>query len=380
MDNGKSIFDFIDGKQLLRTTSLDGSMSGIIITNYQHPDNPIIYCNKAFEELTGYSYEEVIGKNCRFLQRDDRAQSSCYKLRAALEKGEECHVELVNYRKDGSLFWNELYIAPVQDGEGRITHYIGIQNDISERKLKGLSLKFKKLQDSELEQLKQDFITTASHELKTPLTSLKASLQLLNRLMDNDLTDTKQQLLLNKANTNLNKLASLIEDLLSVSRQESARLLHVYSFFNLNELIEKTIIEFELSARMSINIDGDKHVQVMADQDRIQQVLVNLLNNAIKYAPGSKGVLINLRDQGKEVQVSVQDSGSGIPPQNLPLIFNRYHRGEHHDLQVSGLGLGLFVAKEIVESHGGVMGVDSEVGKGSTFWFTLPVEVTLDNR
>jgi PAS domain S-box-containing protein len=172
LDRGKNLLDLINGQSPPVTSGLDGSLSGIIITDFLQPDNPIIYCNKAFEQLTGYSREEILGKNCRFLQGDDRNQKGRYALKKAVLSGQECHVELVNYRKDGTLFWNELFIAPIRDGSGAITHYIGIQNNITERKLQGIMLKLQDLQSDKLRQLKDEFINTAGHELRTPLTSL----------------------------------------------------------------------------------------------------------------------------------------------------------------------------------------------------------------
>ncbi|WP_374163593.1 PAS domain-containing protein [Arcticibacter sp. MXS-1] len=118
----------------LLTAALNSSISGIIITDNQLRDNPIIYCNHTFEKMTGYSRHEIIGRNCRFLQMDDREQPERASLRRAVEEGRECLVEIRNYHKNGTLFWNELYIAPIKNKDGIITHFIGIQNDVSRRK------------------------------------------------------------------------------------------------------------------------------------------------------------------------------------------------------------------------------------------------------
>ncbi|TCK64821.1 PAS domain S-box-containing protein [Winogradskyella wandonensis] len=124
----KSEYDF-----MLRSKALESASNGILITDAQKPDNPIIYCNNAFIELTGYSREEVIGKNCRFLQGEDRKQEELDKLRKAIKLGESCLVTLRNYRKDGTLFWNDLYITPITNRRGVITNFIGIQNDVTKR-------------------------------------------------------------------------------------------------------------------------------------------------------------------------------------------------------------------------------------------------------
>lgn len=114
--------------------ALESTNSGVVITDYRLPDNPIVFCNHAFENLTGYSREEVIGKNCRFLQGDDLMQDSAIILHDGINKGLSLTIELRNYHKNGTLFWNELSIAPVRDFEGKVTHYIGIQNDITRKK------------------------------------------------------------------------------------------------------------------------------------------------------------------------------------------------------------------------------------------------------
>jgi PAS domain S-box-containing protein len=118
----------------LLSKALNASVSGIIITDNTQPDNPIIFCNSAFETITGYTRAEIIGHNCRFLQQQDRTQQARSILADCVKKGIECRIEIRNYRKNGDLFWNELYMAPVVAKDGTITHFIGVQNDISARK------------------------------------------------------------------------------------------------------------------------------------------------------------------------------------------------------------------------------------------------------
>ncbi|MDE3249253.1 MAG: PAS domain-containing protein, partial [Bacteroidota bacterium] len=140
--SGESILRDFD----LLSRALDASLSGIIITDHQQPDNPIIYCNQAFEKITGYTRSEIIGHNCRFLQKEDRDQTARSALRNAVERGEACAVEIRNYRKDGTLFWNELYMSPVKDKAGNIQYFIGVQNDITRRKKAELDLLYYKEQ------------------------------------------------------------------------------------------------------------------------------------------------------------------------------------------------------------------------------------------
>ncbi|RZM04704.1 MAG: PAS domain-containing protein [Pedobacter sp.] len=130
----------------LLTKAIDASLSGIIITDNSQPDNPIIYCNAAFEKMTGYQRKEIIGHNCRFLQNDDRGQEARLVLRRAVDEGGECTVDIRNYKKGGELFWNELYMSPIKDEKGNVTHFIGVQNDVTRRKELEQQLRMKQSQ------------------------------------------------------------------------------------------------------------------------------------------------------------------------------------------------------------------------------------------
>lgn len=152
---------------VLLAKAVDAAGSSLIITDHRLPEHPIVFCNPAFERLTGYSKEEIIGRNCRFLQADDRAQQNIRAIRMAIDAAQACSVPIRNYRKDGSAFWNELFLSPVFDEFGKLSHFIGLQYDISGR-MTG-------------KEVDRDFKNYASHELNTPLTTIKSTLQLLQR-------------------------------------------------------------------------------------------------------------------------------------------------------------------------------------------------------
>jgi PAS domain S-box-containing protein len=152
---------------ILLAKAVDSASSSVIITDQRLPDHPIIFCNASFEKLTGYSREEILGHNCRFLQGNDRDQEAINEVREAISTGGTCTVALRNYRKDGTPFWNELAISPVHDDEGLISHFVGIQQDITDR-MSGRNAGL-------------DKINMVSHELKTPLTTIKSTLQILKQ-------------------------------------------------------------------------------------------------------------------------------------------------------------------------------------------------------
>jgi PAS domain S-box-containing protein len=150
---------------IILAKAVDSAISSVIITDHRLPDYPIIFCNAAFEKLTGYSREEILGHNCRFLQGNDKEQEAINEMRTCIAAGSTCTGALRNYRKDGTPFWNELSISPVHDDDNIISHYIGIQKDITDR-MSGRNGNL-------------DKINLVSHELKTPLTTIKSTLQIL---------------------------------------------------------------------------------------------------------------------------------------------------------------------------------------------------------
>ena len=243
--------------------------------------------------------------------------------------------------------------------------FVGTSLDISVQKM---------LNEATIELLKQkdDFMSIASHELKTPITSLKASLQLLDKMKDAPASPMLSKLI-TTANRSMDKVNNLITDLLNVSKLNQGQL-HIHkSIFFIGDLIDNCCHEVRAEEVFTIKTTGDRSLQVFADAGRIEQILVNFVNNAIKYAPQSKEIVIAIKKEDMTVKVSVSDKGPGIAPDMVPHLFDRYYRVDKSGTQYSGLGLGLYICAEIVKKMDGEIGVDSEVGKGSSFWFTLPL-------
>lgn len=264
-------------------------------------------------------------------------------------------------RRNGNVervFLNFVY-APLRDARDAIYAVMAVAIDVTEQVL--------------AQQKKDDFIGIASHELKTPLTSLKASIQLMERLTSKE-PDNKFDGLIAQSGVSVNKLAYLVEDLLNVSKLNEGQLNLNKEYFTLSEVINDCCQHVRLAGTHELVLQGDLELKVFADMHRIDQVLVNLVNNAVKYAPGSANIIIIIEQLNDFVKVLVKDSGPGIPEDKLPHLFQRYYRVDSSGHQISGLGLGLYISNEIIEKHGGKMGVDSQVGAGSTFWFTLPVQ------
>ena len=229
------------------------------------------------------------------------------------------------------------------------------------------------------ERKKDEFISIASHELKTPLTSVKGYVQLLERSIDKgDIPTVKKHL--GKAQLQLDKLNDLIADLLDISKIESGKLKFNKKYFDINLLLDSIIeIIHQSNPDFTITRTGVISDQVFADEMRIEQVIVNFLTNAIKYAPGTSDVHINIAQQGDRVMVAVKDFGIGIHPDQQASVFDKFYRVEETAIHFQGLGIGLYISAEIIRRHGGTVGVNSVFGEGSEFYFNIPVTSTTES-
>jgi signal transduction histidine kinase len=223
------------------------------------------------------------------------------------------------------------------------------------------------------ERKKDEFISIASHELKTPLTSVKGYVQLLGRSVDKgDIPTVKKHLA--KAQVQLEKLNELIADLLDISKIESGKLKFNKKHFVLDTLLDG-VLEIIHQANPEFNFirKGTAPQQIYADEMRIEQVIVNFLTNAIKYSPGTSRVEVNLHTTGDNLYLGVRDFGIGIEPELQKHVFEKFYRVEETSIHFQGLGIGLYISAEIINRHGGEVGVKSKLGEGSEFYFTLPL-------
>ncbi|WP_449435790.1 hybrid sensor histidine kinase/response regulator [Pedobacter steynii] len=228
------------------------------------------------------------------------------------------------------------------------------------------------------ERKKDEFISIASHELKTPLTSVKGYMQLLGRSVEKgDIPTVKKHL--EKAQIQLEKLHELIADLLDISKIESGKLKFNKKTFIIDELLDSVIdIIRQANPEFNIIIKGQKGIEVYADEMRIEQVIINFLTNAIKYSPGTDEIHINVDLIGNKIYVGVRDFGIGIAADQQKSVFDKFYRVEETSIHFQGLGIGLFITAEIIKRHGGEVGVKSTFGEGSEFYFILPLNSDTD--
>jgi signal transduction histidine kinase len=249
------------------------------------------------------------------------------------------------------------------------------QNKEKEKRAAELIIANKELevqnQEKELNKKKDEFIGLASHELKTPLTSINAYLQFLQR---NLASDEKNKQLTVKALQQVGKLQSLISDLLDVSKIESGKLSLLFQTFDMVDLLKEVVEMMEygnLTHKIKTNYTLNE-LAVHADKQRIEQVMINLISNAIKYSPNADRIIISLSQTQDEVVVSIQDFGIGLKQDQEAQIFSRFYRVEELAFYIPGLGIGLYISKDIISRHNGILCVESKFGIGSTFSFRLP--------
>lgn len=223
--------------------------------------------------------------------------------------------------------------------------------------------------------LRDDFISVASHELKTPITSIKVFTQVLKKHSE-QIGDSKAVNHLKTMDKQLNKLTELVYDLLNISKIQAGKMDFKYEYFDFDASVKEIVdVLQQLENRHAIVIEGKTGKKVYGDQERIGQILNNLITNAIKYSPKAQKVVIKLSSDDYSVQVGVQDFGIGMAKEHLSKIFERFYRVyDTTDKTFPGLGIGLYICAEIVKRHGGKLWVESDLGKGSTFFFTLPIK------
>jgi PAS domain S-box-containing protein len=310
-----------------------------------------------FDKLFGFSKNEVNWDEQKLLEMffpEDRI-----KFRTMLQDlvvGQSIDFQGRIKIQDGFVKWINLH-GKVERTEQDKERILGTLYDITRDKM--------------AEREKDDFISIASHELKTPLTALKGSLQVLER-MKNEPTQMLP-VLLEQSSKSMSRITSLVDELLNASRMSEGQLHLKKTRFNLTKAIEECYLHITAAGNHKIVTEGVKDLEVDADSERIQRVVINLVNNAVKYAPESKEIVIEIEQFPDLVKVTVRDKGPGITRENIPHLFERFYRVDQNGSLYSGFGLGLYISAEIIRKHGGDIGVDSELEKGSNFWFTLPV-------
>ena len=335
-------------------------------------DDRILTWNRGAEVLFGYNKDEVIGKHLSILLPQERVHELA-EMRAKVEiSGALRDIEVRSKRKDGVMIYLSLSVSPIRDVEGRIIGFLRVAKDITEKKRYERRLK-------ELDKMKSDFVSNVSHELRTPLTAIKGSVDNMLDGLTGSLNE-KQVRYLARIKSNTDRLSRLINDLLDLSRIESGRVEVRPTIVPLAALAEEVAEHLKaVAAEKMIQIEvpsPDRSLTVWADRDKVTQILMNLIGNAVKFTPQEGKVTVAMEKNGiEDVRISVADTGPGILPEETNKIFVKFYQVANIEKQrPKGSGMGLAISKALVEMHGGKIWVESELGRGSTFYFTLPAQ------
>ncbi len=329
------------------------------ITSTASADGKMTYFNQFYLDYSGLTFAEAISSGWEKVVNPGDLEEMRKAWDHSVATGEDFNMEVLFRREsDGTYRWHLSRAIAILDDEGKVTSWVGAAVDIHDQKTK--------------DQAKDEFMSIASHELKTPLTTAKAYIQLLE--MDMKETNDKNLIFAQKARASIDRLNELIGELMDVSKIQNGKMELNVTSFDFGAMVSEALKSIEyVSPDHQLLLTGEIKKPVKGDKDRLQQVVINLLSNAVKYSPKSKKVMINIELNKKVVKVSVKDTGIGIRKESIEKIFERYYREEQRAIHFQGLGIGLFISQDIVQRHGGKIWAESVAGKGSTFNFTIPV-------
>ncbi len=349
--------------------------TGVVITDPNLPDNPIVFLNPAFSKISGYPAEEVLGRNCRFLQGPGTDAAVTHLLRRAISEKRSITVEMINYRRDRKRFINELRSSPVFDPAGKLVAFVGIQHDVTARvRAEREAVKARRAAERANKE-KSDFLAFMSHEIRTPLHGVMGTLSLM---LDTNL-DAEQRAYAETSRRCGQTLLGTVNELLDLSRIEAGKLTIGSETFTLADPVREVLdlvapAAAEKGLTLSASMDHHLPARAIGDAQRLHQVLLNLVDNAVKFTSrGSVEIRMAALPDGR-LGVAVTDTGIGIPPKLRARLFTRFAQAEGPPLRnQGGTGLGLAICKRLVALMGGQIAVDSTPGMGSTFFFDLPL-------
>lgn len=403
----------------LHQRAMDASSCGITIADATETELPLIYINEAFVKITGYTHSDTLGRNCRFLQADDRQQTGLSTLKKALEAGSDCTVTLRNYRRDGSLFHNELFISPIYDADHTLTHFVGIQNDITSRlalqsaleqnqsELKATLDEMRAMQTMLVHAEKMNalgqMVAGIAHEINNPLSFVNsnlhtlrpimaelfqayetleavalstatvmqaASIQDIRRRADLDFVFGDTDDLLQASLDGLGRVKNIVQGLRTFARLDEAD----FKLASIQECVRSALLiaAGEIGERIGVIVEIDNLAPISCYPAELNQVFLNLIVNAAQAINDAGTITIKGRDLGQAVEITFRDTGVGIKPEHLDAIFKPFFTTKPAG---TGIGLGLAISRKIVvDRHQGTITVASRPGEGSTFTITLPKE------
>ena len=313
------------------------------------------YVNEIIVDDFGHPNTEIVGRGWQNFIHPDDLPACLMAWQRALSSGREYLAEFRLKFVNGDYVWHLSRAVPLIEN-GEITLWLGTNTNIEAQK--------------QNEQRKDEFLSIASHELKTPLTGIKAFNQLMQRSTDLQ----RQASYVDKSRENIHRLEKLINDLLDVTKINAGKLTYDFQPFDFSQMLKDSVDSAQLTTSShELILEQSEGLQIVGDKLRLEQVINNFLSNAIKYSPDGKKVIVRSQLVGEGLIVSVQDFGIGIQERHIQRLFDRYYRIDNTAMRFEGLGLGLFISSEILKRHMGTFWIESEPGQGATFYFRLPL-------
>lgn len=360
-------------------TAIDASTI-MSITDFK---GTILYANNHFEHISQFKIEELVGKNHNIINSGYHPKAFWADMWQTISQGKVWRAEVKNRKKNGEYYWVDTFIIPLRNSEGKIKKFLSIRNDITEKKENESKLEkaLEKAKDSD--RLKSTFLANISHEIRTPMNAIMGFAELIDRPNMSDLKRHEfSKLILERSQDLLN----VVNDILDISILEAGRISALPSLGNINDLLDdlKETYSGELTLFKNKNVSiqiahclSDSQLILKTDFIKLQQILVNLLNNAIKFTHQGKIELLCQFQEPAHVLFTVHDTGMGIPADKHKEIFKPFHQAnESIHQQYGGSGLGLAICKRLVKLLGGKIWLKSEVGSGSTFYVLIPYQNT----
>ncbi|MEM9293442.1 MAG: ATP-binding protein [Acidobacteriota bacterium] len=352
--------------------ALQHTSCGITLSDALRPSRPLVWVNRPFQEVSGYSADEVIGINCRFLQGADRNQPARAVIRNALETGGHCRVVLRNYRKSGELFHNELIVSPIRSDSGAVTHFVGVQTDVTQRE-EALQQNQRLMEDLRRSNVQlADFARIVFDELRSPLRGIGKLSELLHE-HHGEALDQKAEGLLTLLQERSHRLEDLLQGVLGYT--EAATAAPKQELVPLAAVVSEVLDSIQPPSALEVVVPSDLPT-ILGDRYRLEQILHILVGNAVQHMSrpdGSEGGRIELgwlQDEG-EFQLWVEDDGPGIPGEDQDRVFGMFHTvGDGREGE--GAGVGLALLRGLVEQLGGEVLLQSRYPRGARFTISWP--------
>jgi PAS domain S-box-containing protein len=338
------------------------------------------FVNPRMAEILGYNHDEMMGKSLFSFMDEEGIQIAKQYFKFTKNGIVETH-DFAFLRKDGNRIYSRVATSPITDGQDNFTGALACISDITERRELEKELASSLIRLKQIDRTRSEFVDIASHELRTPMSSIKVFIDLMRSRKIGNFTD-KEITYLDDINSNIEDLNKLINEMLDYTRTDSEILNISPENNNIANLASEIVGKFKTVAEtrnISVNLISKGTIQAIYDQDLMKKVFSNLVSNAVKYSNENGKIQIKIQEEADTIDVLVKDTGIGIPKEDIPHIFERFYMGDTSlTRDRDKLGFGLPIAKAIVERHGGKIWVESELGKGSNFYFTIPKVLKLN--